>query len=205
MVTQFGPIWPILGERAALQSTMRRCFKRLQEISLFPNLYPLIPSPLSYESYLRIHKGSFGSFQWCNLTTQGDYNVYPNPRDPPYKDTQPSSSPLCEPWASTFSSTSKICKIHLNTSHNSPKSCHDSDQSRHDCLWTTVVNSPFQVNLVRKLFNHVTISHIVSRFSISKRPTSLPIQSRHGACNRDAISGLPEFSIWSQYTTMRLH
>jgi len=28
---------------------------------------------------------------------KGVYNVYPNPRDPPYKDTQPSGSPLCEP------------------------------------------------------------------------------------------------------------
>jgi len=28
---------------------MRRCYKRLHEISLFPNLYPLFPSPLSYE------------------------------------------------------------------------------------------------------------------------------------------------------------
>ena len=83
--------------------------------------------------------------------------------------SRPLASALLQKW----------CRIHLNTSHSSPKSCYDFDQSRHDCLWTTVVTSPFQVNLVRKLLNRVTISQIVSRFSISRINLSAnPIVSR---------------------------
>jgi len=35
----------------------------------------------------------------------------------------------------------------------------------------------------------------------SQRPHSLPIQSCHGAWNRDTILGFPAITIWSQYTT----
>jgi len=91
----------------------------------------------------------------------------------------PQVSPFCEPQVSSFSSPSKCCRIYLNTSHTSPKSCHDFDQSRHDCLWTIVVTSPFQVNLVRKLLNRVTISQIMSQFSISRTNLFVnPIVSR---------------------------
>jgi len=90
------------------------------------------------------------------------------------------------PLASAF--PFKICRNHLNTSYKGPQSRHDFDQSRHDCSNPTVVTSPFQVNLVRKLLNRVTIFHL-------KRPTSLPIQLCHDAQNRDTISGFPAIKI----------
>ena len=81
-----------------------------------------------------------------------------NSQVPPFVNPRPLASALFK----------KTCRIHLNTSHNSPPSCHDSTNRATIVSDPTVVNSPFQVNLVRKLFNRVTISHIVSRFSISK-------------------------------------
>ena len=105
-----------------------------------------------------------------------------NPQVPPFVNPRPLAS-----------ASFKICRNHLNTSHKSPKSCHDFDQSCHDCSDPTVLTSPYQVNLVWKLLNRVTISQIVSRFFISKT-SSLPSQIVPRWPNRDKIYGLPAFT-----------
>jgi len=106
-----------------------------------------------------------------------------NPQVPPFVNPRPLAS-----------ASFKICRNHLNTSHKSPKSCHDFDQSCHDCSDPTVLTSPYQVNLVRKLLNRVTISQIVSRFFISKT-SSLPSQIV------TRFLGFLRSQIWSQYST----
>jgi len=165
MVTQFVPIWPTLGERASLQSTMRRCYKK--------SVLYLI-STLCFPHHT--HMDLIREYKKEALDPSNDVISLPkvitmfiptletpltkilNPQVPPFVNPRPLASALLQ----------KCCRIHLNTSHSSPKSCHDFAQSCRDCLWTTVVTSPFQGNLVRKLLNRVTIFQIVSRFSISK-------------------------------------
>jgi len=192
MVTQLGPIWPILGERAALQSTMRRCYKRLQEISLIPNLYPLFPSPHSYESYTREYtkEALDPSNDVISLpkvitmfipTLETLLTKILNPQVPLFVNPRPLTSAL-------FKKSTETTKILVTAVQNrvtilSNRATIVSKQP----LWPV----PFRETWWGSCW-------IGSRFP-SQEPTSLPTQSCHGACV--TISGFPSITIWSQYTT----
>jgi len=184
MVTQFGPIWPTLEERAALQSTMRRCYKKLAFSLISTLCFP-------HHSHMNLTR----EYTKEALDPSNDLISLPkvftmfiptletlltkvlNSQVPPFVNPRPLASALLQ----------KCCRTHLNTSHCSPKSRHGTVKSRHDFVWTAVVTSPFQVKLSEEvvesrhdfpnrgtifrhknqplcLSNRVTVPEIVTRF-----------------------------------------
>ena len=81
MVTQFGPIWPTLGERAALQSTIKDSYKEitngLREISTRAHKEQFLISSKKEQFLTSTHFPNLTNeqdTQWFSLS-QGVYNV----------------------------------------------------------------------------------------------------------------------------------
>ena len=196
MVTQFGPIWPTLGERAALQSTMRRCYKRLQEISLFPNLYPFVSLTTLIWTYSSEYTKEALDPSNDSISLPKVFTMFIptlktlltkifNPQVPPFVNSRPLASALLQ----------KCCRTHLNTSHSSPKSRHSSVQSRHDFVWTAVVTSPFQAKLGEEA--------VESCHDFPSQNILLPANPIVSRCLKSWHDfRFPTNPIWSQYTTI---